>query len=73
MQRVVVHRSAGAGDCSAGAGNCSVGDLAIHLPTCSRRVGVKLPHHLLPLHCCAVEKFNHSRSFFTAFWSEQSF
>jgi hypothetical protein len=29
-QRVVVHRSAGAGDCSV-----SAGDLAIHLPTCS--------------------------------------
>jgi hypothetical protein len=30
-----------------------------------RRVGVKLPQHLLLLHCCAAEKFDHSRSLFT--------
>jgi hypothetical protein len=33
---------------------------------------VKLPHHSLPLHCCAAEKFNHSRSFFTALSSRAS-
>jgi hypothetical protein len=33
---------------------------------------MKLPQHSLPLHCCAVEKFNHSRSFFTAFSSRAS-
>src|SRR5690348_3314166 len=38
----------------------------------NRRVGVKLPQHSLPLHCYAVEKFNHSRSFFTTFSSEPS-
>jgi hypothetical protein len=36
----------------------------------NRRVGVELPQHSLPLHCCAVKKFNHSRSFFTALSSE---
>jgi hypothetical protein len=30
----------------------------------NRRVGVKLPHHLLLLHCCAAEKFDRSRSLF---------
>jgi hypothetical protein len=29
----------------------------------NKRVGEELPHHSLPLHCCAVKKFNHSRSF----------
>jgi hypothetical protein len=29
----------------------------------NRRVGEKLPQHSLPLHCCAVKIFNHSRSF----------
>jgi hypothetical protein len=29
----------------------------------NRRVGKELPHHSLPLHCCAVKKFDHSRSF----------
>jgi hypothetical protein len=38
----------------------------------NRRVGAELPQHSLPLHC-AVEKFNHSRSFFTAFSSGPSF
>jgi hypothetical protein len=33
----------------------------------NRRVGLKLPQHLLPLYCCAVEKFDHSRSLFTVF------
>ena len=28
----------------------------------NRRVDVKLPHHLLLLHRCAAEKFDHSRS-----------
>jgi hypothetical protein len=32
-----------------------------------RRVGVKLPQHLVLLHCCAAEKFDHSRSLFTVF------
>jgi hypothetical protein len=34
---------------------------------------VKLPQHSLPLHYCAVEKFNHSQSFFTVFSNEPSF
>jgi hypothetical protein len=57
-----------------GCGNCSAsaGSLTIHLHT-YRRVGVKLPQHSLPLHCCAAEKFNHSRSFFIAFSSKESF
>jgi hypothetical protein len=29
----------------------------------NRRVGEELPQHSLPSHCCAVKKFNHSRSF----------
>jgi hypothetical protein len=33
----------------------------------NRRVGVKLPQHLLLLHCCATEKFEHSRSLFIVF------
>jgi hypothetical protein len=33
----------------------------------NRRVGVKLPQHLLLLHCCAAEKFEHSRSLFIIF------
>jgi hypothetical protein len=39
----------------------------------NRRVGVKLPQHLLPLFCCAAEKFDHSRSSFTVFSIEASF
>jgi hypothetical protein len=33
----------------------------------NRRVDVKLPRHLLLLHCCAAEKFDHSRSVFIVF------
>jgi hypothetical protein len=33
----------------------------------NRRVGVKLPQHLLLLHCYAAEKFDHSRSLFIVF------
>jgi hypothetical protein len=33
----------------------------------NRRVGVKLPQHLLLLHCCVAEKFDHSRSLFIVF------
>jgi hypothetical protein len=33
----------------------------------NRRVGVKLPHHLLLLHCCAAEKFDHRQSLFIVF------
>jgi hypothetical protein len=29
----------------------------------NRRVGEELPQHSLSLHCCAVKKFDHSRSF----------
>jgi hypothetical protein len=29
----------------------------------NRRVGEELPQQSLPLHCCVVKKFNHSRSF----------
>jgi hypothetical protein len=43
-------------------------DLPSHLQHyINRRVGVKLPQHLLLLHCCAVEKFDQSRSLFTVF------
>jgi hypothetical protein len=34
---------------------------------------VKLPQHSVPLHYCAAEKFNHSRSFLIAFSSKASF
>jgi hypothetical protein len=54
-KRRVVHRLA------------DTSDLVIHLPGA---VGVELPQHSLPLHCCAVKKFNHSRSFFTALSSK---
>jgi hypothetical protein len=41
-----------------------LGDSPSHLQHyINRRVGVKLPQHSLPLHCCAIEKFNDSRSF----------
>jgi hypothetical protein len=33
----------------------------------NRWVGVKLPQHLLLLHCCAAKKFDHSRSLFIVF------
>jgi hypothetical protein len=33
----------------------------------NRQVDVKLPQHLLLLHCCAAEKFDHSRSLFIIF------
>jgi hypothetical protein len=39
--------------------------VAVHLllqDYINRQVGEKLPHHLLPLHCCAIENFNQSRS-----------
>jgi hypothetical protein len=39
----------------------------------NRRVGVKLPQHLLPLFYCAAEKFDHSRSSFTVFSIEALF
>jgi hypothetical protein len=39
----------------------------------NRRVGVKLPQHLLLLLCCAAGKFDHSRSLFTVFSIEASF
>jgi hypothetical protein len=43
-------------------------DLPSHLQRyIYRRVGVKLPQHLLLLHCCATEKFDHSRSLSTVF------
>ena len=43
-------------------------DLPSHLQHyINRRVGVKLPQHLLLLHCCAAEKFDHSRSLFIVF------
>jgi hypothetical protein len=29
----------------------------------NRQIGEELPQHSFPLHCCAVKKFNHSRSF----------
>jgi hypothetical protein len=43
-------------------------DLPSHLQHyINRRVGVKLSQHLLLLHCCAAEKFDHSRSLFIVF------
>jgi hypothetical protein len=37
-----------------------------------RRVGVKLPQHLLLLYCCAAEKFDHSQSLFTVLQTKAS-
>jgi hypothetical protein len=49
-------------------------DLPPHLQHyINRRVGVKLPQHLLLLHCCAAEKFDHNRSLFTVFSIKASF
>jgi hypothetical protein len=49
-------------------------DLPSHLQHyINRRVGVKLPQHLLLLHCCAAEKFDHSRSLSTVFSIQASF
>jgi hypothetical protein len=49
-------------------------DLPSHLQHyINKRVGVKLPQHLLLLHCCAAEKFDHSRSLFTVFSIKASF
>jgi hypothetical protein len=43
-------------------------DLPSHLQHyINRRVGVKLPHHLMLLHCCAAEKFDHNQSLSTVF------
>jgi hypothetical protein len=76
--REVAHHAAGSGPPISGCewlfGGCRrLGDSPSHLQHyINRRVGVKLPHHSLPLHCCVVEKFNHSRSFSTAFSSEPS-
>jgi hypothetical protein len=39
----------------------------------NRRVGVKLPQHLLLLHCCAAKKFDHNQSLFTILSIEASF
>jgi hypothetical protein len=38
----------------------------------NRRVGVKLPQHLLLLYYCAAKKFDHSQSLFTVFSIEAS-
>jgi hypothetical protein len=49
-------------------------DLPSHLQHyINRQVGVKLPQHLLLLHCCATEKFDHSRSLFIVFSIKASF
>jgi hypothetical protein len=49
-------------------------DLPSHLQHyIKRRVGVKLPQHLLLLHCCAAKKFDHSRSLLTVFSIKASF
>jgi hypothetical protein len=49
-------------------------DLPSHLQHyINRRVGVKLPQHLLLLYCCAAGKFDHSRSLFTVFSIKASF
>jgi hypothetical protein len=51
-----------------------LGDLPSHLQHyINRRVGVKLPQHILLLHCCATEKFDHSQSLFTVFSIKASF
>jgi hypothetical protein len=43
-------------------------DLPSHLQHyINKRVGVKLPQHLLLSYCCAAEKFDHSRSLFFIF------
>jgi hypothetical protein len=39
----------------------------------NRRVGVKLPQHLLPLFCCAAKKFDHNQSSFTILSIKASF
>jgi hypothetical protein len=49
-------------------------DLPSHLQHyINRQVGVKLPQHLLLLHCCAAEKFDHSRSLFVVCSIKASF
>jgi hypothetical protein len=49
-------------------------DLPSHLQRyINRWVGVKLPHHLLLLHCCAAKKIDHSRSLFIVFSIQASF
>jgi hypothetical protein len=49
-------------------------DLPSHLQHyINRRVGVKSPQHLLLLHYCAAEKFDHSRSLSTVFSTQASF
>jgi hypothetical protein len=49
-------------------------DLPSHLQHyINRRVGVKLPQHLLLLHCCAAKKFDHSGSLFIVFLIKASF
>jgi hypothetical protein len=70
-RREVAHHTAGSGPPFSGCGR--LGDSPSHLQHyINRRVGVKLPQHSLPLHCYAVEKFDHSRSFFITFPSELS-
>jgi hypothetical protein len=49
-------------------------DLPSHLQHyINRRVGVKLPQHLLLLHCCAAKKFDHNQSLSTVFSIQASF
>jgi hypothetical protein len=49
-------------------------DLPSHLQHyINRWVGVKLPQHLLLLHCCATKNFDHSQSLFTIFSIKASY
>ena len=73
MRDLVIHLLGHHGPPFSGCGRLFSGckrldDLPSHLQHyINRRVGVKLPQHLLPLFCCAAEKFDHSRSSFTVF------
>jgi hypothetical protein len=70
---LVIHLLAHCGPSFSGCGRLFSGckrldDSSSHLQHyINRRVGVKLPQHLLLLHCCAAGKFGHSRSLFIVF------
>jgi hypothetical protein len=66
MRDLVIHLLAHCGPPFSGCGRLD--DSPSHLwHYINRRVGVKLPQHLLLLHCCAAENFEHSRSLFIVF------
>jgi hypothetical protein len=59
----VAHRSVSAGDCLFGAGDLD--NLPSHLRHyINRRVGVKLPHHPLLLHCFAAKNLAIAKALF---------